>query len=201
MSTQRVVEDGAARMDALWQGMTAIYGSRWGAVYGGDDMLLVMRGWSDALEGFSDADLARGVKGATDSYVPHPPVLGQFKRWCMGFADETKAVAAALSGTAVDPVSLVLLRKASSHEKKSLSAAALRKRYEELLPLAYEEAERVFMGAEKAEALPRPERGRLPPRAGASVDRAASIKTANEAMDNIFAKLGAKRPEPEEEAS
>lgn len=74
-------------MLAMWKRMREYFGQSWVREYG-DATSDAFGSWSDALQGFTEDQLARGVKACQDWRGDFPPNLGQFKGLCLTVRNE-----------------------------------------------------------------------------------------------------------------
>lgn len=74
-------------MVAMWKRMGEYFGQSWVREYGESNGEPI-KAWTEALNGFSEAQIARGVKWCQTWTQPFPPNLGQFKNLCLTMRQE-----------------------------------------------------------------------------------------------------------------
>lgn len=71
-------------IDALWIGMSDIYGHRWTSAYGTDPAAGAGSTWALGLSGLSPQQVGEGVQACIASSEPWPPTLPEFRAMCLG---------------------------------------------------------------------------------------------------------------------
>ena len=66
------------RADRVWDRLIQSYGTRVAEAYGAN----MPKPWVDAVDDFSDEQIAYGLKAVTRASPIHPPTLGQFQQCC-----------------------------------------------------------------------------------------------------------------------